>query len=51
VKVKKDLNHTDLPDPVADRIKDLEAEIARLRKEIESLKKERKVEDEQHSTL
>jgi serine O-acetyltransferase len=50
VRVKKDLNHTDLPDPVADRIKELEAEIARLRSEIESLK-ERKIEDEQHSTL
>ena len=50
VRVKKDLNHTDLPDPVADRIKELEAEIARLRSEIESLK-ERKIEDEQHSSL
>ncbi|WP_341871189.1 serine O-acetyltransferase [Parageobacillus thermantarcticus] len=50
VKVKKDLNHTDLPDPVADRIKELEAEIARLRSEIESLK-ERKSEHEQHSAL
>ncbi|BDG45526.1 MULTISPECIES: serine O-acetyltransferase [Parageobacillus] len=50
VKVKKDLNHTDLPDPVADRIKELEAEIAKLRSEIESLK-ERKNEHEQHSAL
>jgi serine O-acetyltransferase len=50
VKVKKDLNHTDLPDPVADRIKELEAEIAKLRSEIERLK-ERKNEHEQHSAL
>ena len=51
VRVKKDLNHTDLPDPVADRIKELEAEIAKLRSEIESLKQERKSEHEQHSAL
>ncbi len=41
VKVRKDLNHSDLPDPIADRFKELEKEIARLTKEIESLKKER----------
>ncbi|MFC4183908.1 serine O-acetyltransferase [Saccharococcus thermophilus] len=51
VRVKKDLNHTDLPDPVADRIKELEAEIAKLRSEIESLKQERKNEHGQHSAL
>lgn len=41
VKVGKDLNHSDLPDPIADRFKELEKEIANLTKEIESLKKER----------
>lgn len=41
VKVGKDLNHSDLPDPIADRFKELEKEIASLTKEIESLKKER----------
>ncbi|MBA2876784.1 serine O-acetyltransferase [Thermaerobacillus caldiproteolyticus] len=50
VKVKKDLNHTDLPDPVADRLKELEAEIEKLRNEIRALK-EGKVQDEQHSAL
>jgi serine O-acetyltransferase len=41
VKIKKDLNHTDLPDPIADRFKELSDEIARLKKEIEELQKER----------
>ncbi|WP_409970864.1 serine O-acetyltransferase [Bacillus sp. Bva_UNVM-123] len=40
VKVSKDLNHSDLPDPIADRFKELENEIANLRKEIASLEKE-----------
>ncbi|MBP2242850.1 serine O-acetyltransferase [Cytobacillus eiseniae] len=41
VKIRKDLNHSDLPDPVADRLKELESEMAKLNKELESLKKER----------
>ncbi|QNU29759.1 serine O-acetyltransferase [Geobacillus sp. 46C-IIa] len=52
VKVKKDLNHTDLPDPIADRFRELEAEIARLQSELEALKhQERKSEYEQHPAL
>lgn len=39
VKIRKDLNHTDLPDPIADRFKELENEIMRLNSEIEGLKK------------
>jgi len=41
VKIKKDLNHSDLPDPIADRFKELENEIANLNKELEMLRKER----------
>lgn len=41
VKIRKDLNHTDLPDPIADRFKELESEIMKLSSEIESLKNER----------
>ncbi|MDQ0220532.1 serine O-acetyltransferase [Peribacillus cavernae] len=40
VKVK-DLNHTDLPDPTADRFKAMEKEIAACKTELENLKKER----------
>jgi serine O-acetyltransferase len=41
VKIKKDLNHTDLPDPIADRFKELGEEIERLKKEVDDLQKER----------
>ncbi|MGG3894476.1 serine O-acetyltransferase [Geobacillus stearothermophilus] len=52
VKVKKDLNHTDLPNPIADRFRELEEEIVRLKSELEALKQqERKSEYEQHPAL
>ncbi|MDQ0163549.1 serine O-acetyltransferase [Bacillus alveayuensis] len=38
VKVQKDLNHRDLPDPIADRFKELEGEIKRLKEELEKIK-------------
>lgn len=41
VKITKDLNHTDLPDPINDRLKELENEMNQLRDELEKLKKER----------
>lgn len=41
VKISKDLNHCDLPDPIADRFKEMENELASLKSEIESLRKER----------
>lgn len=40
-KVKPDLNHSDLPDPIADRFKKLELQIAKQQEEIERLKVER----------
>jgi serine O-acetyltransferase len=38
-RIKQDLNHSDLPDPVSDRFKELEAEIRGLRDEVQQLKK------------
>jgi serine O-acetyltransferase len=38
IRIKKDLNHRDLPDPVADRCKDIEQELDRLRTELEEAK-------------
>jgi serine O-acetyltransferase len=49
VKIKKDLDHCNLPDPVADRFKELDLEISDLRREIKQLK-ERKIESG-HPTL
>lgn len=43
VRIKKDLNHRDLPDPVADRCRDIEEELYRLRKELEEAKQGRGV--------
>ncbi|RFU70264.1 serine O-acetyltransferase [Bacillus sp. V59.32b] len=41
VRVNKDLNHTDLPDPTGDRFKEMEKEIAALKMELKNLKRER----------
>lgn len=38
VKIKRDLNHSDLPDPIADRFKELENEIKKLKAELEEQK-------------
>ncbi|MFJ5763249.1 serine O-acetyltransferase [Neobacillus sp. NPDC093182] len=49
-RIGKDLDHCNLPDPIADRIKDLQAELTELRHELIELKKERnKVND--HTTV
>ena len=37
--LSKDLNHCNLPDPIADRIKDLEIEMTELKEELIELKK------------
>ena len=49
-RIKRDLNHSDLPDPVADRFKEMQQELEQLRKELEELKQERKKVND-HSTL
>ncbi|WP_423800324.1 serine O-acetyltransferase [Neobacillus sp. SAB-20_R2A] len=41
IRVGKDLNHSDLPDPVADRFKDLQLELDQMKKELAELKEER----------
>jgi len=38
-KVRKDLNHRDLPDPISDKLKELEKEIGKLKVELDNLKK------------
>ena len=35
VRIKKDFNHRDLPDPVSDRCKEIEMELVKLKKELE----------------
>jgi serine O-acetyltransferase len=35
MRINRDLNHCDLPDPIADRFKELEAELANLKKELD----------------
>ena len=48
VKVRRDLNHQDLPDPVADRFIEMEKEIKQLRKEVDKLTKEKGVKVNDH---
>lgn len=38
-KVRKDLNHRDLPDPISDKLKELEKEIGKLKAELDNMKK------------
>ena len=51
VKIKKDLNHANLPDPIADRLKEMQDMIEKLTVEIEDLKKERSQQDHDYSNL
>lgn len=39
-RIKKDLNHSDLPDPISDRIKVLETEVALLKQQVARLRDE-----------
>jgi serine O-acetyltransferase len=41
VKLKKDLNHSDLPDPVSDRLIEMEKKIQEMHVELEDLRRER----------
>lgn len=49
-RIKKDLNHSDLPDPVADRLREMQDELDQLQQELELLKGER-INVNEHSTL
>ena len=40
-RINKDLNHCDLPDPVADRLKEMQGELNQLKQELDELKEER----------
>ncbi|WP_066321225.1 serine O-acetyltransferase [Bacillus sp. FJAT-29814] len=40
-RITRDLNHGDMPDPVADRIKEIQTELDQLRAELANLKEER----------
>lgn len=43
VKVQKDLNHRDLPDPIYDCIKELEGEIDQLKRELAKIKEKERI--------
>jgi len=51
VKVNKDLNHANLPDPVSDRLNELQDEIKTLKLELETLRKERSARKHDYSNL
>ncbi|WHY77722.1 serine O-acetyltransferase [Neobacillus sp. WH10] len=40
-RINKDLNHCDLPDPIADRLKEMQVELHQLKQELDELKEER----------
>ncbi|MFX3624938.1 MAG: serine O-acetyltransferase [Ectobacillus sp.] len=45
VKINRDLNHCDLPDPIADKLKAMETEISELKQQLEALKEGKKSND------
>ncbi|WHY86436.1 serine O-acetyltransferase [Neobacillus novalis] len=49
-RINKDLNHCDLPDPVADRLREMQNELDELKKELEEIKGER-IKFNEHSNL
>jgi serine O-acetyltransferase len=42
-RINRDLNHSDLPDPVADRLRELQEELSQLKQELYDVKEERRV--------
>ncbi|MBT2638077.1 MULTISPECIES: serine O-acetyltransferase [unclassified Bacillus (in: firmicutes)] len=48
VRVKKDFNHRDLPDPVADRCNEIEMELVNLKKELDLVRLQEELEVEKH---
>ncbi len=51
VKVNKDFNHANMPDPVADRLKELQDEINKLKVELDNHKQERSKDHHDYSNL
>jgi len=49
-RINKDFNHTDLPDPIADRLKEMQTELTLLKQELDELKEER-IKQNGHPTL
>lgn len=45
VKIKRDLNHSDLPDPIADKLRTMEQEIQQLRQQLEARKEGKETDD------
>lgn len=45
-KINRDLNHSDLPDPVADRFKEMEEQIRQLQAQLEDVQQGRRVSDD-----
>lgn len=45
VKIKRDLNHSDLPDPIADKLRAMEQEIQQLRQQLEARKEGKETDD------
>ena len=44
VRVKKDFNHRDLPDPVGDRCKEIEMQLVKLKKELDLVRLQEELE-------
>ncbi|MDF2854198.1 MAG: serine acetyltransferase [Neobacillus sp.] len=42
-KINRDLNHSDLPDPIADRLRELQEELSHLKQELHGVKEERRI--------
>ncbi len=45
VKIKRDLNHSDLPDPIADKLRTMEQEIQQLKQHLEAMKEGKESDD------
>lgn len=41
MKINKDLNHANLPDPISDRLREMQDELAKLKEELNKMKQER----------
>lgn len=51
IRVRKDLDHANLPDPVADRLKEMQEELTQLKLELDELKQERSSKQRDYSNL